>query len=307
MITLIKNNKIRVLDLSLRRRDAFTLVELLVVIAIVGVLVAMLLPAVNAARESARLSECKNNLRQFGLAMHNYEISFEKLPPGYAYVPSSEGNASGHSWGAFVLPFLEEPAVYEQIDFDLPVFDPANRIARETHLGVFLCPTDDISPQGFIEMGDDRFAMACYVANFGPPDLDENQEQRDGVYSRNSDTRLSEITDGLSLTLMIGERQNGPFRAGASHGNHFEYETTWAASVRDIDDPTDDHGHMTLFQTGHTPNHPESDDRDVSSSHAGLAVFLLCDGSVRPISGEIDFAVYSAMGTRAGEEIVVEE
>ena len=288
-------------------RLAFTLVELLVVMAIVGVLVALLLPAVQSARESARRSQCKNNLRQLGVAMHNFESSFEKLPPGYDFFPGTDGNASGHGWGAHILPFIEEQVIYDQIDFDLPVYHADNQRAREVHLTSFLCPTDDISPLGFVEMGFARFAMGCYVANFGPPDLDADQEQRDGVFSRNSETRPSHITDGLSQTLMVGERQNGPFRAGVQLNNHFEYETTWAASVRDIDDSTDDHGHMTLFQTGHTPNHPLSDDRDVSAPHEGLAQFLFCDGSVHVIAEDIDFGIYTAIGTRAGGEIVDRE
>lgn len=277
------------------------------VIAIIGLLVALLLPAVQASREAARKSQCKNQLKQLGVAMHNYEASFDRLPSGYAYKPGPNGNALGHSWGAFLLPFIEEQAVYDQIDFKLPVFHPDNQIARETHLATFLCPTDTLSPTGYIEMGDERWAMGCYVANFGPPDLDADQEQRDGVFSRNSETRLSQITDGLSNTLMVGERQNGPFRAGIELNNHFEYETTWAASVRDIDDATDDHGHMTLFQTGHTPNDPLSDDRDVSAAHEGIAQFLRCDGSVHAVSEGIDFDVYSAMGTRAGGEAVTGE
>ena len=83
--------------------------------------------------------------------------------------------------------------------------------------------------------------------------------------------------------------------------------STWAASVRDLDDPTDDHGHMTLFQTGHTPNDPLSDDRDVSAAHSGIAQFLLCDGSVHPIGADIDAAVYDSLGTRAGAEVVSED
>jgi prepilin-type N-terminal cleavage/methylation domain-containing protein len=287
-----------------RPSDAFTLVELLVVIAIIGILVGLLLPAVQAARESARKSQCLNQLKQLGLAMHNYEATFERLPPGYVYEPGSDGNSLGHGWGAFVLPFIEEQAIFDAIDFDLPVFHSKNQSTRETHLATFLCPTDTISPSGFIVMGNERWAMGCYVANFGPPDLDENQEQRDGVFSRNSQTRLSQIIDGLSKTLMIGERQNGPFRGGVELNNHFEYETTWAASVRDIDDATDDHGHMTLFQTGHTPNDALSDDRDVSASHEGLAQFLRCDGSVEPVAEDVDFALYNAMGTRAGGEAI---
>ena len=103
---------------------------------------------------------------------------------------------------------------------------------------------------------------------------------------------------------MIGERQNGPFRSSGVHGVHFEYETTWAGAVRDIDDNEDDHGHMVLFQTGHTPNHSLSDDRDVSASHSGEALFLLCDGSVHAIHEEVNETIYFALGTMNGEEII---
>ena len=289
-----------------RPTKAFTLVELLVVIAIIGVLIALLLPAIQAARESGRLAACKNNLKQFGVGMHNYETSFKMLPPGYRYVYDPAGNTLGYSWGALLLPFVEEHAVYDQMRFDLPIYDPTNVIPRERHLPVFLCPTDSVSPTGFVMMGTERYAMACYVANFCPPDLDADQEQRDGVFSRNSRTRLADITDGLSKTLMLGERQNGPFRNGASHGNHFEYETTWAGAVRDLDDATDDHGHMVLFQSGNTPNNPASDDRDVSAAHGGLAQFLMCDGSVLAIQETIDTTAYEALSTRAGGEPVQE-
>ncbi|MCA9230254.1 MAG: DUF1559 domain-containing protein [Planctomycetales bacterium] len=280
-----------------RPRAAFTLVELLVVIAIIGVLVALLLPAIQAAREAARKSSCKNNLRQIGLGLLNYESVTEELPAGYLYEQGSDGNQLGFSWLTLSLAHMELGNLYDQFDLTKPIFHDDNRIARETQPPLFLCPTDDISPGKTIVMGPVELAMACYVANFGPPDLDETQEKREGPFYRNSATQLREITDGTSHTLMVGERQNGPFRAGASHGNHFEYETTWAAAIREIDDPTDDHGHMVLFQTGHTPNDPGSDDRDVSAPHDQTAHFLMCDGSVHEISEQIDFEVYSALGT----------
>ncbi len=294
-------------------QSGFTLVELLVVIAIIGVLVALLLPAIQAARESARKTSCRNNLRQLGVGMHNYETSFQRLPGGYSYAKGTQGNALGFSWTTMLLPFIEESSKYERINFKLPIYDPINASVREMHIQTLLCPTDDVSPSGFVEMGDERYAMACYVANFGTPDLDEDQEQELAVtgrpwgpFYRNSRTKLKEITDGLSSTLMVGERQNGPFRTVGSHGVHFEYETTWAGAVRDIGDNSDDHGHMVLFQTGHTPNHADSDDRDVSASHSGEAQFLLCDGSVHSIPESVDETVYFALGTMNGAELVRE-
>jgi prepilin-type N-terminal cleavage/methylation domain-containing protein len=292
------------------KRRAFTLVELLVVIAIIGTLVALLLPAIQAAREAARKTSCRNNLHQIGVAMHNYEAAFGKLPPGYKYVSGSQGNALGYSWTAMLLPFMELQTMYDAFDFTKPIYDNINAAIREQHIGTLLCPTDDVSPTGFVEMGAERYAMACYVANFGTPDLDEDQEQKLGPsgpwgpFYRNSSTELKHLVDGLSHTLMAGERQNGPFRTSGSHGVHIEYETTWAGAVRDIDEHADDHGHMVLFQTGHTPNHPDSDDRDVSASHPGEALFLLCDGSVHSIREDIEQSLYSALGTMRGEETV---
>ncbi|MCA9260779.1 MAG: DUF1559 domain-containing protein [Planctomycetales bacterium] len=283
---------------------------MLVVIAIIGVLVALLLPAIQAARESARKTSCKNNLRQVALGMHNYESSFRRLPPGYEYAAGPEGNQRGYSWSAWLLPFMELTSLHDQIDFSKPVFDNVNAMVRQQHIDILLCPSDSVSPEGFVEMGDERYAMACYVANFGTPDLDDDQGQIRGLenelgpfdgdwgpFYRNSKTEFRRITDGLSNTLMVGERENGPFRLAGVHGSHFEYETTWTGAVRDVEDPTDDHGHMVLFQTGNAPNSPQSDDRDVSAPHAGVAQFLMCDGSVHAVNADIDLEAYRALGT----------
>ena len=156
----------------------------------------------------------------------------------------------------------------------------------------------------YVEMGREQYAMASYVASFGPPDLDATQEKRDGMFSRNGGTRFAEVLDGHSNTLACGERQNGPFRKGDVHGPHFSYETTWIGAVRAVTNPTDDHGHMVLFQTGNTPNSQFSDDRDVSAPHVGFANFLMGDGSVRLITEDVDINVYQGLSTKAGSEVV---
>lgn len=294
------------------RPRGFTLIELLVVIAIIAILVALLLPAVQQARESARRTQCRDHLRQLGLALHNYHDAHRTLPPGYTYRPDASttpvNNGAGFGWGSMLLPYLDQAPLYAKLDFNQSLYSAANQGPREVHLPIFLCPTDSVSPGGYVEMGPvpERYAMCSYVASFGPPDLDAVQEQREGLFSRNSRIRFSDVTDGLSNTLMCGERQNGPFRHGGVHGNHFSYETAWAGSIRDWDEPDDDHGHMTLFQTGHTPNHADSDDRDVSAPHIGYANFLLGDGAVRAISENVSLEVYSNLGTRAGAEVVGE-
>jgi prepilin-type N-terminal cleavage/methylation domain-containing protein/prepilin-type processing-associated H-X9-DG protein len=293
-------------------RSAFTLIELLVVIAIVAVLIALLLPAVQQAREAARRTSCRDHLKQLGLALHNYADVHRVLPPGYLYRPdtttSPTSNGAGFGWGAMVLPFLEQSQLYGEFNWNVPLHASENQAAREHHLPVFVCPTDRVSENGFVEMGPDpeRYAMASYAASFGPPDLDDIQEQRDGMFSRNSRTRFGDVLDGLSNTLMVGERENGPFRNAFVHDNHFSYETAWSGAIRDWDQLDDDHGHMTLFQTGHVPNSPLSDDRDVSAPHIGYANFLLGDGSVRGLSENMNFTLYQHLSTRAGNEVLGE-
>jgi prepilin-type processing-associated H-X9-DG protein/prepilin-type N-terminal cleavage/methylation domain-containing protein len=290
-----------------RLRAGITLVELLVVITIIGILVGLLLPAVQQARAAARRISCDNNLKQLGLGLLNYESAHRKLPAGYLFKRGPQGNHSGFGWGAMILPYVEQSSVYNSLNFDVPLFADANASIRQSHLSVFLCPEDSVSAHGFVEMGDEKYAMASYVGSFGPPDLDDTQEKRDGLFSRNSSTRIAEITDGLSNTIACGERENGPFRRGGVHGPHFSYETAWSGAIREISDPTDDHGHMVLFQTGHTPNSSYSDDRDVSAPHVGFANFLFADGSVRLIVESIDTSVYQSLSTRAGGEVTSQD
>src|SRR5438270_4144961 len=130
------------------RRRAFTLIELLVVIAILAVLIGLLLPAVQKVREAANLATCKNNLKQIGLAMHNYYDTWSSYPVGY-YDPTpwpQLDDGPGWGWGAYLLPFLEQANVYKQINFKLDVGDPANAGVRTVFLKSFICPSDARQP-----------------------------------------------------------------------------------------------------------------------------------------------------------------
>jgi len=343
------------------QRKAFTLIELLVVIAIIAILVALLLPAVQQAREAARRSSCKNNLKQIGLAIHNYEATHGVMPPGYLWqdgtrfttisnpgYPMSNDPVDNHmglAWGTMILPFIEQPALYDRFNFGLPCFDPANQAARETPISTYLCPSDAYSEGKFVER-DVNFAASSYAGNWGPasgrvntpgnPADDVNLDDTpglgsapaaatfracEGVLYRNSKTGFRDITDGLSNTLLIGERTNGLIYdsngnpiAGAG-GGHEIFENAWAAACRDETDAGDDHGHMVLFDTEFGPNRAEQDgsgtynfgpDRGVSAPHQGQAQFTLCDGSVRGISENVDLGVYRGLSSRDGGEVIGE-
>jgi prepilin-type N-terminal cleavage/methylation domain-containing protein len=287
-------------------RRAFTLVELLVTIAIIGVLIALLLPAVQQVREAARRSQCSNHLRQIGLALHNYHDAHRVFPPGYLHRPSPQGNAAGFGWAAMLLPYLEQPALYAEFDWNLPLWDDVHQAPRMRHLAVMLCPSDPGADGFFVEMGSEQYAAANYVGNFGPGDMDAAPEDRRGVFSRNSSTSVADVTDGLSQTFLIGERINGPFLRAVPHGIHTEYETVWSGAVRDLGDPDDDHGHMVLFRTARAPNALDSDDRDVVTHHSSGAQFLLGDGAVRTIGENVNLDLYRALSTRAGGEAIGE-
>ena len=305
------------------KRNAFTLVELLVVISIIGILIALLLPAVQAAREAARRMSCQNNLKNIGLALHNYESAYKVFPSGYLHKPGPPGtslepaNHMGLAWGAALLPQLEQGGLYDEIDFELPIWDDANLQPRETSLPVFLCPSDTYSAEWFVIRDDstdpiEKYACASYAANWGPAsaavNLDDTPEESEGVFYRNSRTKMRDIEDGLSNTLAFGERHNGPISLDSTTaGGHAEFENVWISAVRDVDDLPDDHGHMVLFETQFRPNQAGGDDKGLAAPHTGLCQFLLCDGSVQTITENIDAELYDSLATRRGREVIQSE
>jgi prepilin-type N-terminal cleavage/methylation domain-containing protein/prepilin-type processing-associated H-X9-DG protein len=309
-------------------RPGFTLIELLVVIAVIAVLVALLLPAVQAAREAARRATCTNNLKQIGLALHNYVQAHDTLPPGYVgtWDPVTSYEAGpGWGWAAMVLPQLEQKPVFDAINFSLTIQHPGNLTVRPTPLSVFLCPSDQMARTWTAQFGFYRYfngrlysdvtpicdvAGANYVGVYG---VGEPGVDGDGVLFRNSAVRFAHITDGLSLTLCAGERSTA---LDAGRG-----QATWVGAVAgaqfwscgpavdpDASGPCvlEDGSGMTLGHTGenHGPGDPFSDVNQFTSQHGRGAHFLFCDGHVRYLSCSMNYQAYKAMSTRALGELV---
>jgi prepilin-type N-terminal cleavage/methylation domain-containing protein/prepilin-type processing-associated H-X9-DG protein len=286
-------------------RRGFTLVELLVVIAIIGVLVALLLPAIQAAREAARASQCRNHLKQVGLAVHQYHDTMGRLPPGW--VANQPEGVPGWGWSAALLPYLEQRNLDESLKRHLPIADAANQQSRETVLPVLLCGSDP-HPKAFTifggaEGGDEeesfatnidagtplfRIARSNYVGMFGVSEIEESPAAGEGVFFFLSRTRFAEITDGLSNTLVVGERY-------AKQGN-----SVWAGVVEGANEAM-----VRVVGVGdHAPNDPHHHFDDFASYHPGGVHFLYGDGSVQRINSQIDIAAYQALCTRGGGETV---
>jgi prepilin-type N-terminal cleavage/methylation domain-containing protein len=202
-----------------RRHSGFTLIELLVVIAIIAILVALLLPAVQQAREAARRTQCKNNLKQLGLALHNYHDAYKMFPAGHME-SGWDGPSYRHqfSWLTYMLPYIDQSNVYSLIDFsqiDLstsahqnPVFMPAGTVDVAT----FICPSD---PTG---RNNEEWAPTNYLGNQGTLCQSRNKEGN-GVFGHNSWIRIRDITDGTSQTIAAAEILKGDFNTDSTKDN----------------------------------------------------------------------------------------
>jgi prepilin-type N-terminal cleavage/methylation domain-containing protein/prepilin-type processing-associated H-X9-DG protein len=292
------------------RRPGFTLIELLVVIAIAAALIGLLLPAVQKVRETAARTQCLNNLKQIGLALHAHQDARQVFPPGYLASAPYPDTAPGWGWGALLLPYLEQDDLFRQLDLGQPV---QNAAEIQTPVRVYLCPSDlaPLTPFTLTDVTLTPVAQAgasSYAACVGDDASEADAETGNGVFYRNSATRLADLIDGTAQTILVGDRawaQTQGIWAGAPPGARTRSgeRNPWSAADASAPVLVQVHANWINITT-------DSDGGldDFSSNHPGGVNLLFGDGSVRflrsiTVDGP-DRRAFWAMGTRAGGEVV---
>jgi prepilin-type N-terminal cleavage/methylation domain-containing protein/prepilin-type processing-associated H-X9-DG protein len=318
--------------IAMQDRRAFSLIELLVVIAVIGVLIALLLPAVQAARETARRMHCANNLKQIGLALHGHHEANGALPagnfaqtagvcpgggkPGVDYPSEDRAN-----WAILILPYLEHEQLFEQYDFHTYNEAPENAAVREARVAAYLCPSDSVSDEPTIPgMGPASewglgvaYQPGSYAGVSGRSDglkfLDNPEDttyERDwrgplhivGVLNCRAE-RFRNITDGLAHTLMVGESVT---QAGPRWRKYWAYSYAFYSLSSTVPQPRTLSGDWDQCNATSGRGHIAPCWRGWGGPHAAGANFLRCDGSVDFIDDQIDPELFAALGSIAGEE-----
>lgn len=290
-----------------RTAAAFTLVELLVVIAIIAVLVGLLLPAVQAAREASRRTQCGSNLHQVGVALQAYHDRARAFPPGARYRP--EDSTWGYSWRVLILPEMEQRSLFDQI---APLPDGSSvKWPSEVRVNSYLCPSAEVE-----QLAPDR--QLSHYSGVGGSGVMERRDLEDtwcgdmdvdGIFYAESETRIADVTDGTSSTLAVGERNYIFFDwlMGATR-NDDPITRICLGSSQNVRYPinADPSTYGYFVQDSEAPAGVTEkilqNDLHFGSAHSGGANFTLADSSVRFLQDGVDFAVLQALATRADEE-----
>ncbi len=310
-----------------RHRSGFTLVELLVVIAIIGILVALLLPAVQAAREAARRMQCSNNLKQMGLALHNYHDTYKAFPCGrWGQFPGQ-----AYSFQSLILRYMEQDNVYDAIDFQQSWGHANNAVPLATVIPMYLCPSDPVSglPAGW--------AGNNYFGNGGSKPEKSVAALANGVFYNKSNIRLADILDGLSNTAAFSERLKGDFSNAISTPRSDLFGPSVVVTTADeamnacramdatnlanqsrsssgapwlAGSPDNVAEYQHVAPPGDRscafPGTPNRSSWAANSHHPGGVNLAKCDGSVSFYPRTIDILVWRAIGSRNGGEAINE-
>ena len=294
--------------MNTRIRSGFTLVELLVVIAIIGVMVGLLLPAVQSAREAARRMSCQNNMKQIGIALHNYHDTYNRLPMGTFH-------RDRWGWQPRILGFMEQNTVFEQLDFSIAAWQGDNFALIKPIQPQFLCPSDALSDlireeEGFaaptwnISQSDYGVCIGDYKnatgigqtpdfgnVGFGPGNTPNQVRGMMGRWGWGA--KFADVVDGLSNTLMLGE-VIGALCITQNFGTQ-----SWATTAHPIN-----HMNASLIANRPTQANPRWDESiGFRSFHPGGAQFALGDGSIRFVTENLDGVLYRSLASRMGGEV----
>lgn len=289
------------------RRDGFTLIEMIIVIAIIAILLSLLLPAVQLAREAARQTTCRNNLKQIGLALHNYVGGFGVFPPSstspidYGIWNSNPTEYHLQSWASLILPRLDQGNLYNKVNFNASALAAVNVPVAAQKIDVYRCPSytgADFSKEPLYVAISPKFAIRNYVA-IGATTIGNLWKQPDGVIFPLSNMGFRDISDGTSNTLLIAETREPNASVWIDGG-------TASLTSRQYDDgnaPSYAGTHTALNFTPYYPSGGQGIDClwAASSMHSGGANHLFADGSVRFITNQLDARAYDSMVTRSGD------